>query len=994
MTLRKPSQTGGTQGPESLPYPVTPTSPSKRASNVGGDRPSTQTSQLSAIGSSKPEEHLPWSEELQGQNGSAGQLPPSLTSGVSTTGGSTASHSNGLPSSLHISQPELTPKSSIESHRSASEIAEPVRSSANDPSNDPTPQPSNSNNPFLRHLGASTAIPTQKVPERSSAQVWADETSFGSTTHAERLPGERIDTEHGLPSEPQDSNNAYSPICPTPFHEPCMNATKHAPAYNGAGGQRSPVAEETAPWSEESYLLPDHGGQHPSMHLNVLESQPNEVQEFKSPWESEKSNSTQGRDMSRDPGLDQEYAPPLPPRDGSNKALPLPPRTQYHPDPLPGSAQPRVDTSFTSRVAPTPSKSVEDENKSRKQRSETYQIRLVNWYDVSSSINPRRSPIMVQNANGPCPLLALVNALVLSTPSSLRTVLVDTLERREQITLGLLLDAVIDELMSGRRGDAAQNLPDVGDLYGFLVNLHTGMNVNPRFVPHTATTPLNLMDAPISDSISNGNLSGARFAGGFEDTREMKLYSTFAVPLIHGWIPPRNHPAFAALQRSAQSYEDAQNIMFAEEELEDKLRRQGLDEQEQLLLEDIASIKYFLSTSATQLTGYGLDSMTESLNAGQITILFRNDHFSTLYRHPRSGQLFTLVTDMGYAGHDEVVWESLVDVSGEGCEFFAGDFRPVGNNHAQSSNIPSGGDEGWSTVARSNNGRRSRRSLNGNVASPSRLNNGIPDVSALSLQDYEENPRSPNIEQEDHDLALALQLQEEEEERERQEVAARKRENELSQAFLESQPGPKGRGAKARPANRIASPPTGPPTVNHSRGGRLRGGRASQAGGMTSTSGPRGGHASRAGGVTSTSTTTTRPSTTAESEEAPPSYEQAASGPAYNPPPDHPAYPNSSNASSGNTSRPLGRPRHSSAYIQTSAALASSPPPPSPISPPCGQSPSVPASSRSRRSFRNSTPATGGLSGVEGAPGVYRQIPGTTADEPGKKGEKGDCTIM
>ncbi|KAM0805312.1 hypothetical protein BDR22DRAFT_798449, partial [Usnea florida] len=287
-----------------------------------------------------------------------------------------------------------------------------------------------------------------------------------------------------------------------------------------------------------------------------------------------------------------------------------------------------------------------DESTRPNKAGETYQIRLVNWYDASSPTNPRRSPIMVQNANGPCPLLALVNALVLTTPSGITTALVETLRVREQVSLGLLLDAVIDELMSGRRRGSGGILPDVSELYAFLVTLHTGMNVNPRFVP-----------------LENS-----------ADTREMRLYSTFSIPLIHGWIPPRNHPAFAALKRTAETYEDAQNIMFREEELEEKLKRQGLGPEEQLILEDIASVKYFLSSTATQLTGYGLDTVTETLAPGCVAILFRNDHFSTLYRHPKSGQLLTLVTDMGYAGHDEVVWESLVDVSGEGCEFFAGDF--------------------------------------------------------------------------------------------------------------------------------------------------------------------------------------------------------------------------------------------------------------------------------------------------------------------------------
>jgi ubiquitin carboxyl-terminal hydrolase MINDY-1/2 len=161
---------------------------------------------------------------------------------------------------------------------------------------------------------------------------------------------------------------------------------------------------------------------------------------------------------------------------------------------------------------------------SRQQRRETYEIKKVAWYDATASSNFRVSPILVQNANGPCPLLALVNALCLSTPAELNTALVETLRSREQVSLGLLLDAVFDELMSGRRGGAAQELPDVGDLYAFLVTLHTGMNVNPLFFPSSTS-----LKGDSSRPMSQAHLIEREdtLPGTFENTREMTLYSTW-----------------------------------------------------------------------------------------------------------------------------------------------------------------------------------------------------------------------------------------------------------------------------------------------------------------------------------------------------------------------------------------------------------------------------------------------------------------------------------
>ena len=638
---------------------------------------------------------------------------------------------------------------------------------------------------------------------------------------------------------------------------------------------------------------------------------------------------------------DGEYGPALPPRI-SQEEKEVPPPQPPRPPPKTSNIE-----SGTSQVA-TPEPKLDESPRPRK-AIETYQIRHVNWCDASSLTSTRRSPIMVQNVNGPCPLLALVNALVLSTPADITTALVETLRLREQVSLGLLLDAVIDELMSGRRGDAAQNLPDVSDLYAFLVNLHTGMNVNPSFVP-LEEKPINLMDAPVD---LPETVHGYRKPGGFEETREMKLYSTFAIPLIHGWIPPRNHPAFAALKRTARTYEDAQNLMFREEELEEKLTRQGLSPEEQINLEDIASVKYFLSSTATQLTGYGLDTVTETLPPGSIAILFRNDHFSTLYRHPRSGQLLTLVTDMGYAGHDEVVWESLVDVSGEGSELFSGDFRPVGNVLGDTGQEPendlSENDSGWETV-----GPRSRRTpRSGRTTSRSDL----PAISTLNLDDNT-NPKSPTTEQEDHDLALAMQLQEEEEERDRQEAAARRREDELSQAYLNSSdsqgrrtfPG-FGRGAATGP-----SPP------------------------------PRGDGSARQAPIRPT------PRESESSEDAPPpSYEQAAKGPAYHPPTDHPAHPHASPSPNARAPRPPTqptRPRQSSAYSEHAAAYGGSP---SSYGPPRrgGHLPRNSASGSIGRGGR-------GVGGLEGAPGVVRRrsgAPGSAVSPEDDRRDK-ECILM
>ena len=540
------------------------------------------------------------------------------------------------------------------------------------------------------------------------------------------------------------------------------------------------------------------------------------------------------------------FAPQRTPSPLQDEPLPpLPPRRSQEEQPPPFPPRP-LEVGIAGATSPGP----ESPNTAmNRQRREHYQIKHIRWHDVNKP-GIRTSPVLTQNLNGPCPLLALVNALVLSTPSGIETALVETLRSREQVSLGLLLDAVFDELMSGRRGDTAQELPDVSELYKFLLALHTGLNVNPMFVPDTEATHGNL---------ALSQRPGAE-AGGFENTADMRLYRAFDIPLIHGWLPEVGSEAYQAFERVAKSYETSQYVQFQEEELDAKLQSgEPLTDNEQQMFTDIHSIKEFLNRWPTQLTDHGLKVMRDSLHPGQVAILFRNDHFSTVLKDPRTQNLVTLVTDQGYSTHDEIVWESLVDVNGMGSELFSGDFRPVGNHdsapqgtirHQEQSPVVD--NHGWTTV-------------------PTRRPNQQHSTPATEPVAQNDEPTSPTglsrAEQEDHDLALALQLQEEEEDRERREAEQRVRDNVASENAIAAQ-------AREQPTNRRASRPGEQPPVIPPRRNNITGYRPN------------------------------------EGPAPPPTYEEASTAPQYNPPPGHPANPGA----------PL--PGQSSAYQGNSSGLA------------------------------------------------------------------------
>ena len=968
MVVRKPVAKPRVQVAQGIPYPVTPTSPRGERARIAVSA-NAGASESYTAGTT----HFYWGGDSnndpnrQEEGTIDRELPPSPAVG----GGSQdieRGRSESIPAILQAGSAAITPKSSWESHTSSNIAAHVARSKISHSDGvrseqvAPARPRSTSNNPYHRLHNING-----KAPDRSdhngenSVDIWDSESTTSQpqsgptpSRHPFAEPWMRFGTspvEPNMPLTQAGSDDANNESIGEPVAQILIDTDARASTAPEVLIQSPSSASQSYPQSYglgQACLHSPSGG---DQTLGSPNTKAGDVQyppldpatgppASSGPVHLGPNQSIKALDQDQSSLLSNTVLSPKESLLAERKAPVLPPRVSEGNQALPLAAS--ISGKLVEEATKEPETQAQRQEVTTKRRAvETYQIRLVNWYDASSPTNPRRSPIMVQNANGPCPLLALVNALVLSTPSGIATALVETLRVREQVSLGLLLDAVIEELMSPRRADAVGKLPDVTDLYAFLVNLHTGMNVNPRFVPEEET--INLMDAPIDTDIPT-NLHQSRRAGGFENTREMKLYSTFSIPLIHGWIPPRNHPAYTALKRSAQTYEDAQNLMFREEELEDKLQQQGLTPEEQMILEDIASVKFFLNSTATQLTGYGLDTMTESLAPGSIAILFRNDHFSTLYRHPRSGQLLTLVTDMGYAGHDEVVWESLVDVSGEGCEFFSGDFRPVGNVAGDTQPQRRAEDEsGWTTVeTKSRKAPRQGRSIG--------ARGDLPPLSTLNIND-DTIPVSPNIEQEDHDLALAMQLQEEEEERDRQEAAARRREDELSQAYLNSSDtnGRRTFPGFGRGATGAESGPSPPPRGNGS--GRYA---------PPPSRPPR------------------RKSTS--SEDAPPSYEQAAKGPAYVPPATQPVRPHASPGPSNSTPRSQGqRPRHSSAYSEHAASYS-------------GVSPTIGPSARRGHNTRGSASGRG-----SGEPGPIRRRSGgpnsAISLEDGEKKDK-DCIVM
>ncbi|KAG0611004.1 hypothetical protein M758_7G107300 [Ceratodon purpureus] len=120
----------------------------------------------------------------------------------------------------------------------------------------------------------------------------------------------------------------------------------------------------------------------------------------------------------------------------------------------------------------------------------------------------RQVPIVLQNDNGPCPLLAICNVLLLRNQVNLST---DIPEISSSKLLSLIAERLIDtNVLNGTKSaDYERNLQqNIADAMQLLPRLRTGIDVNLRF----------------------------RHIHDFEFTPECAIFDLFDIGLVHGWL--------------------------------------------------------------------------------------------------------------------------------------------------------------------------------------------------------------------------------------------------------------------------------------------------------------------------------------------------------------------------------------------------------------------------------------------------------------------------
>ena len=221
----------------------------------------------------------------------------------------------------------------------------------------------------------------------------------------------------------------------------------------------------------------------------------------------------------------------------------------------------------------------------------------LNFTAKSVEINGETHRILLQNENGPCALLALANVLILSpSHTKISCELTKLVNKGNEVPLKELVQVLAD--IGLQLTDKAGT--DINELLTILPQLHKGLNVNPKF------------------------------DGSFEDSKEMSIFRLFDVDLVHGWVIGNRINDAINEKVCHYSYESAQRILTQAADINSGVLTEDNSKE---ILDDALHIELFLNESPTQLTDIGLQQLREKLLQNTYSILFRNDHFSTLYKY-------------------------------------------------------------------------------------------------------------------------------------------------------------------------------------------------------------------------------------------------------------------------------------------------------------------------------------------------------------------------
>ncbi|KAJ3046479.1 Ubiquitin carboxyl-terminal hydrolase MINDY-2, partial [Rhizophlyctis rosea] len=306
----------------------------------------------------------------------------------------------------------------------------------------------------------------------------------------------------------------------------------------------------------------------------------------------------------------------------------------------PSSSSPHASITFTNSDS-HPDQPAQSSPQREEEPDQSYRLKPITFSSPTTG-KSRRLKVITQNKNGPCPLLSLCNVLLLRGDISLPYDMENVTYERLVMALGDVLVRKTGERTSTNpqtptspSPDFAHNLSSTLDL---IPHLQTGLDVNVCFSSPTA----------------------------FELTPTLLIFDLFDIRLVHGWVvDPQDKETYRVVVEQAGSYNRVVERVVEMDVLGSKTSPSEADKKKgERVMEEGLICQEFLSSTASQLTYHGISLLSDLLRPNELAVLFRNNHFSTVFRH-EDGRLLSLVTDLGYVEAEGVVWETVRGIDGD-----------------------------------------------------------------------------------------------------------------------------------------------------------------------------------------------------------------------------------------------------------------------------------------------------------------------------------------
>lgn len=249
----------------------------------------------------------------------------------------------------------------------------------------------------------------------------------------------------------------------------------------------------------------------------------------------------------------------------------------------------------------------------------------------------RSVPVLLQNRNGPCSLLAVANALLLRGTLQLG-------EKEDFLTSADLvsrLAKLCESLNAKAIQEDANARKAIQDLVERLPKFMDGLDVNVRF-------------SGCSD---------------FEYTEDLALFDCFDLQVFHVWVDPK-------VAEVANGWNTlAERLVICDEirgDLEKQSRPPTPAECEKLA--KAVWLEEWLEETRPQVTPLGCQGLMDAVKYRQVCVLFRCNHFTTVFK-PSSDALCSLLTDASFESEESAVWETI-ELNGSAGNILDGHFSP------------------------------------------------------------------------------------------------------------------------------------------------------------------------------------------------------------------------------------------------------------------------------------------------------------------------------